>query len=75
MCLFRSLSGSYRSYPIENSEFDYNTLSEWKQVISGIPQGSILGPLLFLIFVNDLQKICLLGPDLYLHADDSKLFR
>jgi len=35
----------------------------------------ILGPLLFLIYVNDIQEICHLGSDLYLYADDSKLFR
>jgi len=52
-----------------------NTFSEWKQVISGIPQGSILGPLLFLIYVSDIQEICQSGSDLYLYADDAKLFR
>ncbi len=47
--------------------------SEWVNVLSGIPQGSVLGPLLFLIFVNDIQDSCHLGSSLY--ADDSKLFR
>ena len=42
-------------------------------VSSGIPQGSILGPILFVIYINDLSEVVKCGT--YLFADDTKVFR
>ena len=47
--------------------------SNWSKVTSGIPQGSVLGPLLFVIFINDLPDI--VNSQVFLFADDTKIFR
>ena len=46
--------------------------SEWKDVVSGIPQGSVLGPMLFVCFVNDLPNA--VTSSVLLFADDTKIF-
>ena len=46
--------------------------SSWASVKAGVPQGSILGPLFFLIFINDLSDNLISNPKLF--ADDASLF-
>jgi len=50
------------------------SLSSWTRVTSGVPQGTVLGPLLlFALYVNELPS--LVSSPLLIFADDIKLYR
>ena len=66
-CIKNWLTGRLQRV-ILNGEF-----SDWMEVLSGVPQGSVLGPLLFIIFINDLDLHADAADLLSKFADDTKV--
>ena len=65
------LLGNYLSGRFQRVVLNGQT-SSWRPILAGVPQGSILGPLFFLIYINDLSNE--LKSNAKLFADDTSLF-
>ena len=67
------LDNRYCITAIYNDRQNSNTVSNWAKVRHGVPQGSVLGPLLFLLYINDLPKIINKTSAPIIFADDTSI--
>jgi hypothetical protein len=58
---------------ILNGQNNKKVFADWVKVTNGVPQGSILGPLLFIIYINHLPRILKSNSVLILFADDASV--
>lgn len=64
---------SYLNNRTQSVKID-NTISNTLTITCGVPQGTVLGPLLFLIYINDLLELTQLKDNIISYADDTVLF-
>jgi hypothetical protein len=67
------LKDRYQSVSIYSNNTSEFMVSKWEKIKHGVPQGSIFGPMLFLIYINDLRALINKNATLVLFADDTSI--
>ena len=75
MCMVQNSSGRFDNYFTNRTQVvsAKGAVSTTLPISCGVPQGSILGPLLFTLYVNDLTSVAVHGK-VVLYADDTAIF-